>query len=86
MVAKIYLDESTNLVDIELKIFDKNLMVFYDVFVINKRDTLKNAVETLNNINKILINSYKLENVFFIERKANVKVLGQKITDLICYN
>lgn len=86
MVAKIYLDESTNLIDIEIKIFDKNLMVYYNVFVINKRDTLKNAIDTLNEINNGLFKSYDFENVFFIERKPNIKILEQKITDLICYN
>lgn len=86
MIAKIYLDESTNLIDVEIKIFDKNLMVYYNVFVINKRDTLKNAIDTLSEINNVLSKAYDFENVFFIERKPNIKILEQKITDLICYN
>lgn len=86
MVAKVYLDESANLIDIEIKIFDKNLIVYYNVFAINKRDTLKNAINTLNEINNGLFKSYDFENVFFIERKPNIKILEQKITDLICYN
>lgn len=86
MVAKIYLDESTNLIDIEIKIFDENLMVYYDVFIINKRDVLKNAIDALNEINNVLSKYHNFENILFIERKPNIKILGQTITELICYN
>lgn len=85
MVAKIYLDESVNLIDIEIEIINKNSISYHDVFVINKRDTLKKAIDVLHEINELIASFDKLENLYFVERKPNISLLNQKITDLIFY-